>query len=171
MKQILILRHAKSSWSNPGLEDFDRPLSERGIQDAPRMGKFLRKTGYKPDLVISSPAERAKQTAQLCVEAMKADQQIIKWDNDLYFESALKYIKAIQDASDNIARVMLVGHNPLVEATVTALSGGKNHSILRMPTAALVCLESYAVKWSDISYGSCQLKWMMIPRVVKEIIK
>lgn len=170
MKQILVLRHAKSSWSDPGLDDFDRPLSKRGLQDAPRMGKFLRKTGYKPGLVISSPAERAKQTAQLCVEAMKEEHDIIKWDEDLYFESAVKYVQAIQAAPEEQDRIMLVGHNPLVEATVTALSGGKNHTILRMPTAALVCLESYALKWSDISYGNCQMKWMMIPKVVKEIL-
>lgn len=61
MKFILLLRHAKSSWDNPELEDFDRPLAGRGLQDAPRMGKFLRKSKYRPEYIVSSTAQRAQQ--------------------------------------------------------------------------------------------------------------
>lgn len=170
MKYILLLRHAKSSWSDPGLDDFDRPLASRGLKDAPRMGKYLRKIGYKPDYVVSSPAERARQTSLLAVEAMKLDESIIQWDSDLYFESATKYVQAIQSAPEKAEKVMIVGHNPLMEAVATALSGGKSSTAFRMPTAGLVCLESYAVRWDQITPGTCQVKWMMIPKVLKEII-
>ena len=170
MKYILLLRHAKSSWEDPGLEDFDRPLAERGLSDAPLVGKYLKKTGNKPDYVVSSPAERAKQTTLLALEAMKRDESIVKWDNDLYFESATKYIKAIQSAPDSTDKMMIVGHNPLMEATATALSGGRDRTAFRIPTAGLVCLESYADRWEQINPGTCQVKFMMIPKVLKEIL-
>jgi phosphohistidine phosphatase len=65
MKFILFLRHAKSSWNHPGLSDFDRPLANRGLKDAPSMGKFLHGAGYSPQVVVSSPARRARQTTEL----------------------------------------------------------------------------------------------------------
>ncbi|MEQ9309443.1 MAG: histidine phosphatase family protein [Balneolaceae bacterium] len=167
MKFILLLRHAKSSWSDPGLDDFDRPLAGRGLKDAPRMGKYLRNIGYKPGYVVSSPAQRAKQTSLLSVEAMKQDEDIIKWDESLYFASSSKYVEAIQQSPANIDTMMIVGHNPLMESTATILSGGKESTAFRIPTAGLVCLESYAVRWEDIKPGTCQVKWMMIPKVLK----
>ena len=169
MKYILLLRHAKSSWDDPGLEDFDRPLSGRGLDDAPRMGKYLRKVGYRPEYIVSSTANRAKQTTQLCLEGMKRDESLVKWEDGLYFESVNKYIQAIHQAPLNTETIMLVGHNPLIEATATLLSGGRDRTAFRVPTAGLVCLESYAVRWDDINPGTCQVKWMMIPKVLKGI--
>ncbi|MBO6792875.1 MAG: histidine phosphatase family protein [Balneolaceae bacterium] len=170
MKFILLLRHAKSSWDNPELEDFDRPLSGRGLNDAPRMGRFLKKTGYRPEYIVSSTAQRARQTTKLCVEGMKRDESIVRWDSDLYFESVGKYLEAIQNAPEKSETIMLVGHNPLIEATATLLSGGRDKTAVRVPTAGLVCLESYAVRWGDINPGTCQIKWMMIPKLLREII-
>ncbi|MCG8373121.1 MAG: histidine phosphatase family protein [Balneolales bacterium] len=170
MKFILLLRHAKSSWSDPDLDDFDRPLAGRGLEDAPRMGKFIKKIGYRPQYIVSSTAERAKQTTQLCVEAMRADIGIVKWDNNLYFETVQKYFDAIHGAPENAEIIMLVGHNPLIESVATYLGGGKEKTAFRVPTAGLVCMESYAVRWQDINPGTCQVKWMMIPKVLREII-
>jgi phosphohistidine phosphatase len=169
MKYILLLRHAKSSWDDPSLEDFDRPLSGRGLDDAPKMGKYLRKVGYRPEYIVSSTAKRAKQTTQLCLEGLKRDESLVKWEDGLYFETVSKYIQAIQEAPKNTETIMLVGHNPLIEATATLLSGGKDRMGFRIPTAGLVCLESYALSWDDINPGTCQIKWMMIPKVLKEI--
>jgi len=170
MKYILLLRHAKSSWDDPGLDDFDRPLAGRGLEDAPRMGKYLKKIGYRPQYIVSSTAERARQTTELCLEAMKRDESMVRWDNSLYFESVTKYIQAIHHAPENVESIMLVGHNPLIESTATLLSGGKDRTAFRVPTAGLVCLESYAVRWDDINPGTCQVKWMMIPKVLREIV-
>lgn len=170
MKFILLLRHAKSSWDDPSLEDFDRPLSGRGLEDAPRIGKYLKKVGYRPEYVVSSTAKRAKQTTQLCLEGMKRDESLVKWEDGLYFESVNKYIKAIHQAPANTETIMVVGHNPLIEATATILSGGRDKTAFRVPTAGLVCLESYAVRWDEINPGTCQVKWMMIPKVLREIL-
>lgn len=163
------MRHAKSSWENPDLKDFDRPLAKRGLKDAPEMGKYLRKIKYKPALVISSPAQRAKETTQLSMEAAKLDKEQIVWNEDLYFGSVRDYVASIQSASDEYERIMLVGHNPLMENTTGILTGAERKTAVRMPTAAIVCLESFAETWETIAPGTCQIKWMMIPKVLKKI--
>ena len=170
MKYIFLLRHAKSSWDDFNLRDFDRPLSKRGFQDAPKMGKFLRKISYRPEYIVSSPAERARQTTLLCLEGMKKDESLVTWDNGLYFETVASYFKAIHKTPTSRESIMLVGHNPLIEETVGLLSGGKHSTVFRVPTAGLVCLESYAIRWDEINPGTCQVKWMMIPKILKELI-
>ena len=167
MKQILLLRHAKSSWDDPKLKDFDRPLAKRGQEDAPRMGKFLEQTGYLPGVVISSPAQRAKETTLLCLEAAGFHEDIITWNDRLYYGSAADYLKAIQHAPNRVERIMLVGHNPKMEQIAGVLCG---EAEIRMPTAALLCFEQAANKWEQIAAGLTQLKWMMIPKLIKKIM-
>ncbi|HET8866214.1 MAG TPA: histidine phosphatase family protein [Gracilimonas sp.] len=169
MKQILLMRHAKSSWEHPDLKDFDRPLADRGLHDAPMMGKFMRDSKHKPGWVISSPAQRAKETTMLSMEAAQVNEENISWSEDLYFGSVKDYVAAIQSASDEYERVLLVGHNPLMEQTAGILAGAEQKVALRMPTAALVCLESFAGSWKNISPDTCQIKWMMIPKILKKI--
>lgn len=166
MKQILLLRHAKSSWDIPQLKDFDRPLSSRGKKDAPRMGTFIKKCEYLPGLVIASPAERAKETTNLCLDAAGLDEEIVNWNNNLYYGTAEDYLEAIKDAPDNIERIMLVGHNPKIEDLANALSGKAN---IRVPTAALMCFEQPANRWDQIRPGLPQLKWMVIPKLLKKL--
>lgn len=169
MKQILLLRHAKSSWDNPDLDDFDRPLANRGLKDAPRMGKYVRSIGYKPGLIISSPAERARQTAELFAENAQIDPDLISWDEDLYYGGTEDYLAAINEVPESADRVMLVGHNPLMENVTAKLTSAPGRMSVRMPTAALVCLQSFANSWEEISPGTCQMKWMMIPKVLKKL--
>lgn len=164
------MRHAKSSWEDGSLKDFDRPLNGRGKEDAPMIGKFIRDIGYKPGEVISSPAKRAQETTRLSMAAAEVDPNLIRWNEELYFGNMRDYIAAIQSADKNLERILLVGHNPLIENTAGILAGSEHKTSVRMPTAALVCLESFAEKWDDIAPGTCQIKWMMIPKVLKEII-
>lgn len=168
MKQILLMRHAKSSWDDANLTDFDRPLNKRGTEDANRMGQYLRDIKSKPTTIISSPAQRAKQTSQLSAKAVKMDEKHIIWNKQLYHGSVSDYLDAVQSASEDWERLMLVGHNPLMEHTVSLLSGAEV-AIVRMSPAALVCLESPVEKWKNISPGSCQIKWMMVPKVLKKL--
>ncbi|MDX1638770.1 MAG: histidine phosphatase family protein [Balneolaceae bacterium] len=167
MKQILLLRHAKSSHEIPQLKDFDRPLASRGQKDAPRMGTFLKKTGYLPGHIVSSPAERAKETTTLCLTAAGLDEEIVSWNDDLYYGSVTDYREAIQGAPDNIKRVMLVGHNPNMEELANLLAGNGN---IRVPTAALICFEQPANRWQQVKPGLTQLKWMVIPRLLKPVM-
>jgi len=169
MKQILLLRHAKSSWEDGNLDDFERPLAKRGLRDAPVMGRFVRKSGHKPDQIFSSSAQRAKETIELAVKGMKVDEEIIMWNRDLYYGSETSYLEAIRSAAEKSERIMLVGHNPKIENTVGALIGTGGVANLRMPTAALVCLNTYTSNWDGVNWGSCELAWMMIPKALKHI--
>ncbi len=170
MKQILLLRHAKSSWADEGVSDFDRPLAKRGLKDAPLLGKFVRKIGRKPGIIVSSPAKRAEQTALLFLEAARCNEEILTWEKDLYFGSPSDYLKAIQRLPNNIESVLLVGHNPLMETVSSSLVGSSNKISLRMPTAAMVSVSSYSPSWEQINWGTCELNWMVIPKVLKEIV-
>lgn len=169
MKQILLLRHAKSSWDDSGLEDFDRPLAERGRADSPRMGKFLKGAGNLPGHIFSSPARRAKETIRLFAEGAGIHEEIISWNEDLYYGSYSDYFTAIRKAPDSAKTVMLVGHNPKMEETASALCSEARNVSIRMPTAALICFEHSAGRWEQVITGTARLKWMMIPEVVKNL--
>ncbi len=168
MKQILIMRHAKSSWSNKGLKDFDRPLNNRGTGDAALMGKFVKKTGYIPDQICSSPAARARQTTELFCSAASLGIDSVKWDDNLYYGTSTDYLNGIRSfGSKNVERVMLVGHNPLVENTVGLLCGNSHNGLLRMPTAALVCFEFLSDSWKNLDGRNYRIKWFVIPKLLK----
>lgn len=169
MKQILLIRHAKSSWDSAGLDDFDRPLAERGLNDAPLMGQFVTKAGYNPAVIYSSPAKRAVETSKLFAESAQIDLDNIEWNEDLYYGSMKDYIEQIQSASNDHERIMMVGHNPIMENTAGMLAGSEHKIAVRMPTASLVCLESYANSWKEVTPGTCQIKWMMIPKMLKNL--
>lgn len=168
MKHILLLRHAKSSHEDSSLDDFDRLLAKRGLKDAPVMGKFVQNRGYVPDLIISSPAKRARQTAELFADASGADKENIRWDEDFYYGSSYDYLEAIQQCDEGLGSVMLVGHNPKMEETVSLLCSDQRSYIARMPTAALVCFEHPAVQWKQVKEGTARIKWMMIPKLLKK---
>lgn len=169
MKYIMLLRHAKSSWDNPQLDDFERPLAGRGLTDAPAMGSFLKKTGYKPDIIISSPAQRALETTLAVSEVNNLEKDSIRWDRDLYLSGADAYLSAIAGIPDKAEKAVLVGHNPNIEELASLLCSGTRNSGFRVPTAGLICFESYSLQWKDVKPGTCHLKWMMIPKVLKQL--
>jgi len=147
-KQLLIMRHAKSSWSNAGLTDFERPLNKRGLRVAPQMAEFIQKQGLTPDHVISSAASRARMTAELFVEhsdGMTADQ--LTTTKDFYHASASTYCEYVQGfADESVESLMLVGHNPGMEELVEKLSGVWE----TMPTAAIAHFDLGRARWSEI---------------------
>lgn len=169
MKYVLLLRHAKSSWDDPTLEDFDRPLAKRGLKDAPKMGAFVRKAGYRPDLIISSTAERARQTSKLFSAEADLDEDAIQWNREFYYGSASDYLEASKQCDDEIETVLLVGHNPKMEETVSLICGNGRSYIARMPTAALVCIEHPAASWEQLRAGTGRMKWMVIPKLLKKL--
>lgn len=171
MKTILLLRHAKSSWDDSSLKDFERPLAKRGRKDAPRMGDFVKQIGLIPGQLISSPAERAKQTTELFAKATGMNVSTIIWNENLYYGGARDYLSVIHHAPEHLDEIMLVGHNPLMEETVSLLCNETGKYGLRMPTAALVCIEHPAIEWEQIKPGTARMKWMMIPKLLKKWTK
>ncbi|HUF04765.1 MAG TPA: histidine phosphatase family protein [Aridibacter sp.] len=159
MKTLLVLRHAKSSWDFPDLSDFDRPLNKRGEEAAPFMGELISSKGLEPDLIVSSPAKRARTTAQKAAEAGGFEAPV-EFDERIYGAGAntLAYIIAgFDDAADT---AMIVGHNPGFEDLVAALTG--EHS--RFPTAALAVIDLDISIWSETERGKGMLRELYIPK-------
>jgi len=166
MKTILLLRHAKAD-KKLAVKDFERSLTKQGRKDAPRMGHFIKEIGSLPDIIISSPAKRAKETCNLFVEAAAMDKALIAWNDDLYYGGARNYLSIIQHASVDINNLMLVGHNPLMEETVSLLCNDEGAYGVRIPTAGLVCIEYPATSWKAVKPGAGHIKWMMTPKLIK----
>jgi phosphohistidine phosphatase len=176
MKNVLILRHAKSEWGNPSQGDFDRPLAKRGLEDAPRMGEVLARFNVVPDRILSSPAQRARQTADLTAKAC-GYQQEIQWEESFYEGDSSDLIAALQQLPDTVERAMLVGHNPIMEETVSALcttqgrgnKGGGEHWAIKIPTAGLVSLGFEIMTWPELQPGGGVLRWFIVPKLVKTL--
>jgi phosphohistidine phosphatase len=122
MKTLLIFRHAKSSWSNTGLADHDRPLNKRGKGDAPRMGELLKEQDLVPDQIITSTAKRARTTAQLAAEGCGYDGDIME-SRDFYHADPDDYIEFLSAYDLDAQIIMIVGHNPGMETLLYDLTG------------------------------------------------
>lgn len=171
MKTILLLRHAKSDRDNLVLADYERPLAKRGLKDAPRMGAVLSSFELVPDRILASPAQRAKETAELAAEAC-GYKKAIEWHEAFYGGNAEDLIAALQRLPNSVEQVLLVGHNPTMEETVSALiTGDEGQPIITMPTAGLACLQVDIGDWAELEPGEGVLQWFLIPRLVKAIQK
>src|SRR5687768_1175410 len=112
MKELILVRHAKSSWKDQDLTDFERPLNKRGKRDAPFMGGLLKKITQSPDLIISSPAARALSTAKIIAKELDFPVDKIKKDIKIYLAEEVELFKIVKKISDKHQRIILVGHNP-----------------------------------------------------------
>ena len=121
MKTLLILRHAKSSWKHQELADHDRPLNKRGKQDAPRVGELLQGADLIPELILSSTAVRARATAAAVAQASGYEGEI-RLTRDFYLGGPEDYLAVLRGLADTCTRVMVVGHNPGLEALLEALT-------------------------------------------------
>lgn len=134
-KTLYIARHAKSSWDDASLSDFERPLNKRGKKDAPFMAKLLKEKGIKPDLILSSPAKRAKSTAKHYHEELGSK---LKVDERIYEASLMSLIYLAQETFEHVDSLMIVGHNPGLTMLNDRLS---DKSIYNIPTCAVVAIE------------------------------
>jgi phosphohistidine phosphatase len=159
MKTLYLLRHAKSSWKEPGLEDFDRPLNDRGREAAPLVGRFMRKRQLTVDLLLSSPAARARQTAALVKEAAALSAELL-YDERIYEADAERLLEVVSQAAESADALMLVGHNPGMEELLQTLTGERRE----MPTAALACVVLDVEKWGKARAGAGRLEWLVRPK-------
>jgi len=158
MKTLLVMRHAKSSWSDATLSDHDRPLNSRGRYDAPRIGELLLDEDLSPELIISSSARRAVETARRVAIACDYDATIAV-TRDLYHADPEIFLSVVREQGADFGRVMIVGHNPGIEELVEQLTGGW----YRMPTAALAVIRLELNDWSqleDETEGSLTNLWL-----------
>jgi phosphohistidine phosphatase len=150
MKTLLVLRHAKSSWHDPALDDHDRPLNKRGQQDGPRMGELVREHRLTPDVIISSDAVRARLTAEAVAEAARYTSEILL-DPHLYIASPAGILAVLRTVREtNAGTVMIVGHNPGLEELVAQLTGEQQD----LPTAALAQIVLPIDRWRDLKVST-----------------
>ncbi len=147
-KQLLLMRHAKSSWADGGLTDFDRPLNKRGLRVTPQMAEFVHLQGLTPDLVVSSSACRAKMTAELFVKNCKdVSEEQLSFTKEFYHAPAEVYCDFVgRFADESVDKLLFVGHNPGLEDLVEQLSGIWEV----MPTAAVAHFRIEVSRWAEI---------------------
>ena len=167
-RQLLVLRHAKSAWDTDARTDFERPLAKRGRKDAKRMGCWMGGQGLKPDYVLSSPAQRAKETVLAVCAELGLDTETIHWQPRIYLADLDTLLEVLGECPRKARKVLLVGHNPGVEELVAYLGGegvvtppdGK-----LMPTAALARLDM-PKDWSRPGPGVARLLELTRPKEI-----
>ena len=159
MKTLFVLRHAKSSWENPDVSDFDRQLNERGLKTAPIMGDRIYQNQFQPATIISSPAKRAKQTAVLIKETAQIECKI-EYDERIYEASPHRLLEVISELDEKKGSAMLIGHNPGLEGLIKILTG----KVQSMPTAALAVIDLDKENWNEIAAESGKLRAVFSPK-------
>jgi phosphohistidine phosphatase len=160
-KRILICRHAKSSWRDVDLNDFDRPLNKRGERDAPEMGRRLVEHGIRPDLIMTSPAQRALSTALHYAQALGYPSERIARNPRQYAATVPALIKELQAIDHRVATLMLVGHNPESTELANVLGG---LAIDNIPTSGIVALEFATASWQELAAGKGVLLFFDFPK-------
>ena len=143
---VYLVRHAKSSWDDPSLDDLERPLNKRGQKAAPEMGRRLVAQGHAPELILSSPARRAFATATLIARQLGYEEDRIAVRRELYFEGVRGMQRALEQVDDAVRSVMLTGHNPTMTQWLLQLTGA---SVWNMPTAAIGIVGLPDRPWSE----------------------
>lgn len=148
MKTVILVRHAKSSWKNPRLDDFERPLNKRGKRDAPLMGEKLKERQILPDLILSSPAKRARKTAELIAKAIGYPRKNIQLVDRMYHCGASALLDLVKKLDDRNASVMLFGHNPdFMDFAGMMLKPGPVNNI---PTTGVYCIRFPVKSWKKV---------------------
>lgn len=161
-KIIYLFRHAKSSWDDPALADFDRPLNKRGEKAAPLMGKVMRARDVCPSIIYCSPSKRTRQTAKLAMKKAGFDEAEIVFENGLYHATTDGLTDVIKKIDDLLGEAMLIGHNPGLSELVYLLTGVEES----FPTAALACIRLNIAHWKDVRSGCGKIEWIVRPREV-----
>jgi len=161
MKLLYLLRHAKSSWDDPDLDDFDRPLNKRGRKAAKAMALHLREVGIVPDTVLCSPAKRTRETLKHLTSAL--GQAPVQFDRRIYEASYQTLLLCLADLPSEVNSVLMIGHNPGLERLALYLMSDQGHGpgAARLqdkyPTGSLAVLSAPAEGWGDLQVGSCRL--------------
>ena len=169
MLTLTLLRHAKSSWSNPELEDHERPLAKRGAKAIPAVAKFIRQEKLRPSLVLCSDAMRTRATLALLLAELGPPAPRVAYEETLYLAGPEAILSQISGAADSEPHIMVVGHNPGLHALALELVGEGERKMLAMlaqefPTGALAVLTFDATSWKDIKSASGHLEHYTTPR-------
>ena len=159
MKTLFLLRHAKSSWKDQSLTDFERPLNRRGKQAAERIGRYLKHELIVPEIVLSSPAVRARETIERVAKAAKWTPEIL-FDQRIYEAGGLRLLEVVSQIENERKTALLVGHNPGIEELLMLLTGESK----RVPTGAFMQIDLKSSKWTNAADKRAKLAWLIKPR-------
>jgi phosphohistidine phosphatase len=162
VKQLILLRHAKSSWKTDALDDIDRPLSERGNRDAPRMGMRLLARRARPALVLASPATRAQRTAKLVTRALGHRAELIKTEEALYLATPASVLAVVAGQDDAHDCLLVVGHNPGLTDLANRLL--PDLELDNLPTAGVVAIDLATTSWKDVGEAPARLAYYDYPK-------
>lgn len=165
MLTLFLIRHAKSSWADPGMHDFDRPLNERGKQNAPVMGLKLAQKGIVPDLILSSTAKRARSTAKRIAKALQYAETSIVMRDVLYHAPLSTWLNEVTTLNSANKTVFMVGHNNGITEFANYLTNGQ---ILNIPTCGIVKIEFDFNTWEMVSKGNGELVLFDYPKLHPE---
>lgn len=172
MRKLYLLRHAKSSWDDPSMDDFDRPLTNRGRKNARQMAKFLAATRVRPAMALVSPARRSRTTFD-AIEA-KIEGVPVAYEEGLYEAGRSQLLDRLHRLDDHLPSVMVVGHNPGLERLVHALCAGHGDAgaLARLkekfPTCTLAVLDFPKAHWAELAPGTCRLVEFIRPKDLGE---
>lgn len=161
MKTLYLIRHAKSSWANPGLDDIDRPLNKRGKRDAPFMGGRLYRYGVRPDIIYTSPAKRARKTAKHIALALEYPLTAIEQHGDIYTSDLQRLLGVVRKTSQPVNTLFLVGHNYVITDLAEYLTAKQLGNI---PTCGIVGISFAQETWREIAAGEGTLLFFDYPK-------
>jgi len=165
MKTLLLVRHAKSAWDTPGQADDQRPLLPKGVKKTTKVADYLFKEGVNTDLVISSQAVRAYETAKIMAACLDYPVKNILKDRRVYDGPYDRLLDLIYGTANDVNTLMIVGHNPLI----TQLANLFLHpGIDDMPTSAVVCINFHTGKWEEIPASKSELRFYIFPKMLKQ---
>ncbi len=164
MKNLLLIRHAKSSWENPDLEDFERPLNERGLSDAPLMAEILKNNSVTIDKIFSSSAKRARMTVDIIANQLGIPKNIIEYSDELYNANRRDLTNFLKRIDNDYKNIAIVGHNPGLTDLAHYLLYDFDYDL---PTCALVLIKLDIKKWSDLKSGTGELIFFEYPKKYK----
>ena len=159
MRILYLLRHAKSSWNDPTLRDFDRPLKKRGREAAERIGERMASETLSNPLVICSPAVRTRETAEVVLASAKLQVEP-RFDERIYEASLRELVEIVTEIPNDKEVAIMIGHNPGFEELLSFLTGEHR----RMPTCALAKIRFEDVSWNEVRAGEGSLEWFIAPK-------
>ena len=162
MKRLLLCRHAKSSWAEGGQQDHERPLSARGERDAPRIGKRLHRHGTSPNSLVSSPAVRARRTAELLADALRYPRSQIRLEPTLYLANPAALTAVVAGENDDADCLLVVAHNPGLTDLVNHLL--PDFALDNLPTCGVVAIDFDARHWAEMAAAPRQLVYYDYPK-------
>jgi phosphohistidine phosphatase len=168
-RELLILRHAKSDWGSGAASDFDRPLAKRGRKDAPRVGEWLYREGMIPEVIVSSPAQRARETAVQVCKCLDLPKKGIVWDQAIYDAELPALLGVLSRIPASAGLALLIGHNPGLEDLLLYLTGGdldQPEDGKLLPTATVARVEM-PEDWSRLEHGCAGLIRIVRPKQLK----